>query len=395
MKKIFLFFLIFINLFVFSVRAKESEDDLGLAKNSESAIIMEQSTGKILFEKNAYEKRAMASMTKVMTMLLIMENLENGNIKLTDEVTISKRAAGMGGSQIFIEEGEIVSVEDLLKGIAVASANDASVALAEYIGGTEENFVKMMNDKAKKLGLKNTCYKNSHGLDEEGHYTTAYDMAIVSKELLNHKDILKYSSLYEDYLTRKNGSKFWLVNTNKLVKFYKGVDGLKTGYTGSAGHCLTATMEKNGMRVITVVMKSGSTENRSSDTVTLLDYAFSMFYSKVILNENEVLGKVNISKGVKNTVDYVLKVPVKAILGKHDDKMSYSYEINLKEDLEAPINIGDKVGNIVLYDENKKIVSEYDLYSNENVKKAGFFITYINNLKNITSGKILRKNIGV
>ena len=318
-----------------------------------------------------------------------MENLEKGNIKLTDEVTISKRAASMGGSQIFIEEGETVSVEDLLKGIAVASANDASVALAEYIGGTEENFVKMMNDKAIKLGLKNTVYKNSHGLDEEGHYTTAYDMALVSKELLNHKDILKYSSLYEDYLTRKNGSKFWLVNTNKLVRFYKGVDGLKTGYTTKAGHCLTATMEKNGMRVITVVMKSGSTENRSSDTVTLLDYAFSMFYSKTILNSDEVLGKTNILKGVKNTVDYVLKVPVKAILSKHEDKISYSYEFKLNSDIEAPIKKGDRVGSVILYDEDKKVINEYDLLSNEDIKKAGFFISYINNLKSISSGKVL------
>ena len=394
MKKIFLLFLMFINLFMFSFNAKEKvkedvSDDLGLAKNSASAIIMEQSTGKVLYEKNAYEKRAMASMTKVMTMLLIMENLEKGNIKLTDKVTISKNAADMGGTQIFVEQGSQVDVETLLKSIGIASANDASVAMAEYIGGTEENFVKMMNEKAKSLGMKNTKYKNSHGLDEEGHYTTAYDMALVSKELLNHKDILKYSSLYEDYLTRSNGAKFWLVNTNKLIRFYKGVDGLKTGFTDKAGHCLTATMEKNGMRVVTVVMKSGSTENRSGDTVTLLEYAFSMFYPKVILNSDEVLGKVNVSKGVKESVDYVLKVPVKAILSKHSDNLSYSYEIELDENLKAPINEGDVVGTLTLYDENKKVVSKYSLYSNESVKEANFFITYINNLKSITSGNMI------
>ena len=391
MKKILLILIILLSFINFNISAKEIEesDDLGLAKNSASAIIMEQSTGKVLYEKNAYEKRPMASMTKVMTMLLIMEELEKGNIKLTDMVTISKNASDMGGSQIFIEAGEEVSVEDLLKGIAVASANDASVAMAEYIGGTEKNFVKMMNDKAKELGMKNTKYKNSHGLDEDGHYTTAYDMALVSKELLNHKDILNYSSLYEDYLTRKNGAKFWLVNTNKLIRFYKGVDGLKTGYTERAGHCLTATMEKNGMRVITVVMKSGSTENRSGDTVTLLEYAFSNFYSKSILNSDEVIGNVSIKKGVKDKVNYILKVPVKAILSKRSDSLSYSYEVKLNENLEAPINIGDVIGSLTLYDENKNKVSSYELYSNEYVKKANFFITYINNLKSLTSGNML------
>lgn len=387
MKKVILILLVLSMFIVTNVKA----ETIKIAKNSKSAIIIEESTGKILYEDNAHEKRAMASMTKIMTMLLIMENLDKGNIKLTDEVYISKNASGMGGSQIFIEEGDYITVEDLLKGIAVGSANDASVAMAEYIGGTEENFVSMMNKKAKNLGLVNTSFKNSHGLDENEHYTTAYEMAIMAKELLKYKEILKYTSIYEDYLIRDNGEKFWLVNTNKLIRFYKGIDGLKTGYTEKAGHCLTATMEKNGMRVITVVMESGSTENRSSDTVSLMEYAFSMYYANEILKSEGVLGTVNIYKGTKDKLEYKVESDVKAILSKQDEEKGYSYEIELDKNITAPINKGDKVGKLTLFDENKKVINNYNLISNENISKASFFRMYINTLRKITSGKLLTK----
>ena len=390
MKNVILFLLVFNIFFAFNVQHFNAEE-IKIAKNSKSAIIIEESTGKILYESNAHEKRAMASMTKIMTMLLIMENLDKGNIKLTDEVYISKNASGMGGSQIFIEEGDYITVEDLLKGIAVGSANDASVAMAEYIGGTEENFVSMMNKKAKNLGLVNTNFKNSHGLDEGEHYTTAYEMAIMAKELLKYKEILKYTSIYEDYLIRDNGEKFWLVNTNKLIRFYKGIDGLKTGYTEKAGHCLTATMEKNGMRVITVVMESGSTENRSSDTVSLMEYAFSMYYANKILKSDDVLGTVNIYKGVKDKIEYKVESDVKAILSKQDEEKGYSYEIELNKNITAPINKRDVLGKLTLYDENKKIINEYNLLSNENVRKASFFRMYINNLRKIAGGNLLTK----
>lgn len=387
MKKVILILLVLSMFIVTNVKA----ETIKIAKNSKSAIIIEESTGKILYEDNAHEKRAMASMTKIMTMLLIMENLDKGNIKLTDEVYISKNASGMGGSQIFIEEGDYITVEDLLKGIAVGSANDASVAMAEYIGGTEENFVSMMNKKAKNLGLVNTSFKNSHGLDENEHYTTAYEMAIMAKELLKYKEILKYTSIYEDYLIRDNGEKFWLVNTNKLIRFYKGIDGLKTGYTEKAGHCLTATMEKNGMRVITVVMESGSTENRSSDTVSLMEYAFSMYYANEILKSEGVLGTVNIYKGTKDKLEYKVESDVKAILSKQDEEKGYSYEIELDKNITAPINKGDKVGKLTLFDENKKVINNYNLISNENISKASFLRLYINTLRKITSGKLLTK----
>lgn len=380
MKRVIIILLIFCYLTPVNLLASTS-----LAKNSTSAVIIESTTGKILFEKNKDEKRAPASMTKIMTMILLMEKINNEDIKLEDKVYISKNASSMGGSQIYIEENSYVTVEDLLKGIAIASANDASVAIAEHIAGTEEEFVKLMNAKASSLGLTKTVFKNSHGLDEEGHYTTAYEMALMAKELLNYPSILKYTSTYEDYLIRDKNTKFWLVNTNKLIRFYKGVDGLKTGYTKNAGHCLTSTMEKNGMRVITVVMNSGSTENRSSDTVSLLEYAFSMYYANPVIDKNNILGSTEVLKGVKEKLDYKVSNDVKIILSKNDKKDGYSYDIKLDK-ITAPIKMGDKVGILTLYDSNKEIVNMYDLVSNDNIDKANFIEVFINNLRKISSG---------
>ena len=227
----------------FSVHA----EDLNLAENAKSAILIEASTGEVLYSKNANEKLAPASMTKMMALILIIENIEKGNLKWNDTVVVSKNAASMGGSQIFLEANEMMSVEDLIKGICVASGNDATVALAEKIAGTEASFVKLMNEKAKSLGLKDTHFVNSTGLDAEGHYSSAHDMAMMARELVKHPKILEFSSIYEDYLRKNTSNSFWLVNTNKLVKFYSYIDGLKTGYTGDAGYCLTATMEKNNI----------------------------------------------------------------------------------------------------------------------------------------------------
>ena len=221
MKKLIIFSL-FILIMPFIVYGAETvSNELSLGENAKSAILIEQSTGQILFEKNSHEKIPPASMTKMMSLLLIMEYIDNGKIKLTDKVTVSKNASSMGGSQILLEEGEEMSVEDLLKGVSIASGNDAVVALAEYIGGTEDNFVKMMNNKVNELGLTDTKFKNCHGLDEEGHYSSAYDMVMIGKELLNHKKILDFTSVYETYLRENTDRKIWLVNTNKVVyKFY-------------------------------------------------------------------------------------------------------------------------------------------------------------------------------
>ena len=288
MKKI----LIIILAFSCVIPIVKAEDSLNLS--SESAILMDAESSKILYEKNIDEKLPMASMTKIMSMLLIMENIENGSLKYEDKVLISENASGMGGSQVFLQAGEEYTVDDLLKCIAVSSANDAVVAMAEKISGSVDTFVTLMNEKAKSLGLENTNFANPHGLDNENHYSTAYDMAIMAKELLKHEDILKYTSIYEDYLTKPDGSQVWLVNTNRLVRFYDGVDGLKTGYTTEAGYCLTATAKKNDLRLISVVMKSPSAEERSSDTSTLLTYGFNSFKSNVIYSKDKSLGKIKI-----------------------------------------------------------------------------------------------------
>jgi len=241
MKKILVLILIIFSIPI--VKAEETED---LAPNAKSAIMIEASTGEILFRKNENEKLAPASMTKMMSMLLIMEEIEKGNLKWDEKITVSENASSMGGSQIFLEPREQMTVTELLKGIAIASGNDATVAMAERISGSEEAFVKKMNERAKKLGLKNTNFVTSTGLDADNHYSSAYDMALIAKELVKHEKILEFTGTYEDYLRTDSSSPFWLVNTNRLVRFYSGVDGLKTGFTSTAGYCLTATAQRGG-----------------------------------------------------------------------------------------------------------------------------------------------------
>ena len=283
------------SLFFIFIPIVKGETDL--APTAKSAILIEKSTGKVLFEKNSKEKLPPASMTKLASMLIVMEEIDKGNLKLTDQVTISENAAKMGGSQIFINAGESYSVSDLLKGVAIASGNDAVVALAEKVSGTEEDFVKLVNKRLKEIGAHDTNFVNAHGLDNENHYSTAYDMALIAKELLKHEDILKFTSIYEEYLEKNDGSKTWLVNTNKLVRFYPGVDGLKTGFTSNAGYCLTATAKKNNFRLISVVMGENTSENRSSDTVKMLNYGFNTYKLNTIKTNEESLGKVKVEKG--------------------------------------------------------------------------------------------------
>lgn len=377
MKKIFLFCFVFVFLML-----NVSAVDVGLAKNSETAILIEASTGKILFEKDKDKKMAPASMTKIMTMLLTMEALESGKVSLDDDVLISQNAQKMGGTQIYVEAGSNVKVEDLIKGIGIASANDAAVALAEKLGGTVENFVNMMNERAKELGCKNTTFKNPHGLDEDGHLTSAYDMSLMARELVKHELALKISSTYDEYIT-VSGENHWLVNTNKLVKFYKGIDGLKTGYTDKAGYCLTATMNKNNMRLISVVMKSSSKDNRSSDTIGMMEYGYSMYGSEVIFKKSEYTGKINISGSENKEYNYYLDNDVKLIVDKNTRDVNYSTKIKLDK-LKAPLKKGTKVGELLLEFEEKKYT--YDLIVNEEVKKASYFKVLINNLKDIVTG---------
>lgn len=364
----------------------DTSSSLNLANNAKSAIMIETSTGKIIFEKNSKEKLAMASMTKMMSLLLIMENIENGNIKWNEMVTASENASSMGGSQIFLQTGEQMSVEDLVKGICIASGNDATVAMAERIGGTEENFVKMMNDKAKELGLQNTHFVNSYGFDADDHYSSAYDMAMIAKELVKHKKILEFSGTYEDYLRKDTANSFWLVNTNKLVRYYNGADGLKTGFTDKAMYCLTATAKKNNMRLITVVMGEPNSTTRSSETATMLDYGFNTYKLDTILSSKKILSKYKINLGEKETVNVVAKEDITILNKNTDGKRNVTYKLKL-DTIKAPVKIGDKVGKIEVI-ENNQIIMETIATVDANIKKANIFTIYLRDLKDIISGMI-------
>jgi len=372
---IFTFFVVITNTFAME----------NLAPNSKSAILLETSTGKIIYENNANEKLPPASMTKIMSMLLIMEAIDSGKLSLEDDVLISENAADMGGSQVFIEAGETYKVKDLLKGIAIASGNDAVVAMAEKVGGTVENFVKMMNDKAKQLGLKNTVFVNPHGLDAEGHYSSAYDMAMIAKELLKHKKILEFTSIYEDYLQKPDGSSTWLVNTNRLVRFYEGVDGLKTGFTSTAKYCITTTAKKNNMRLVSVVMGVETSDLRSKDTNNLLNYGFNTYKLDMIMKKNKILGNVKVEKGKTDNIDLTLKDD--ATLLKKINDQDVDYFVNLKVDkVTAPVKVGDVVGSAEIMDNDGKLIMEKDVTVANDIEKANYFDYFMKNLKVITSG---------
>ena len=387
MKKLILSITLFFSAFPMLVFALNDPATDNLATNAKSALIMEASTGKIVFEKNIHERYAPASMTKMMSLLLIMENIEEGKLSLDEEITTSAHASSMGGSQIFLQVGEKMSVRDLIRGIAIASGNDATVALAEKIGGTEEGFVKMMNDKAKALGLKNTNFKNAVGLDEENHYSSAYDMAVIASNLVKHEKILEYTGTYEGYLREGTDRKFWLVNTNKLVRFYQGVDGLKTGYTNEAGYCLTATAKKDNMRLITVVMGYPTANQRNSETSAMLDYGFNSYYIENLISTKTSLGKIELLKGDIQNVDIIPLESVNILNKKTDSKRNVDYRIETYK-VEAPIKVGDVVGKLKVI-ENDKVINEIDLTVSENVKKANLFKLYYRYLEMILTGSNL------
>ena len=362
-KKIIIIILSIIS--IASVNASE------LAENAKSAILIEASTGKVLYEKNADEPLAPASMTKIMTLLLTIESVEKGQIKLTDMVRVSENAAGMGGSQVFLDANTEYKLEDMIKAVTIASGNDASVVLAEAIGGSEDNFVSLMNKRAKELGLTATNFVNPYGLDADGHLSSARDMSIMARELLKHPLILKYSSIYEEYLNKPDGTNIWLVNTNKLVRFYKGVDGLKTGYTGNSGYCLTATGEWNNMRIISVVMGEPSQDARTSDTVALLNYGKSAYKLNNILSKDKVLGSIEIELGEKEKSDVVLINDAVDLVKNNNEEIKYSY--NTKTNAKtAPIKVGDKVGTIDIY-KNKNKLMTLDLTVKEDIKKCSIW----------------------
>lgn len=367
MKKIILLIMLLIPFNVFA-----------LETSAKSSILIEQSTGTIISEEESHTRLPMASMTKMMTLLIIMENIESGKIKLDDMVPISENAASMGGSQVYLSADTTMKLDTLLKSICIASANDATYAIAEYIAGTSDAFVKLMNEKAKELGLKDTNFENVHGLDSDNHFSSAYDMAFIAKELLNHPKILEYSSIYEDYITHPNGTNTWIVNTNKLLNYYEGLDGLKTGYTTKSGYCITATAKRNNMRLISVVMGEENNKIRNQDTIALLNYGFSNFKIETILKSDADLGKINIKSGKSEYAKLKLMndaVDLVNIL----EQNKYNYKI-IKDKISAPLKVGDKVGSLIIYANDIKI-KEYDLTIDKDIKKAGYFDYLKRNIK--------------
>lgn len=324
--------------------ASASEIKSDIVEESASAILLERDTGAVLYEKDSNKKLPPASMTKIMTMVLIMEAIESGKIKLDQKIRTSEYAASMGGSQIFLEAGEEMTADDMLKGIAIASGNDASVAMAEAIAGSEEAFVKMMNNKAKAMGLKDTNFVNPTGLPAENHYSTSHDMAMMARELLKYDLITKYTGKYEDYLREDTDKKFWLVNTNKLVKFYQGVDGLKTGFTNEAKYCLTATAMRDDMRVVAVVMGAPSPKKRNLEVTKLFDYAFSQYTTEKLYDRNHMVKKVEVNKGDKATMKVVTSERVSVLLKKGNEDEKITTSIKMRDNIETPIKKGDKVG---------------------------------------------------
>ena len=346
---------------------KEAKLDI----SSKSAVLMDASTGKILYEKNSHEKLPPASVTKVMTMLLICEALESGKIKEDDDVQISEVASSMGGSQIFLEPGEIQKVDTLLKSIAVASANDACVAMAEYVGGSVEEFVVLMNKRAKELGMNDTNFVNTNGLPVDNHYTSAYDIALMSKELLKHKKISKYLTTWMDeVVVGKKQAKIGISNTNKLVKHYQGATGVKTGFTQQAKYCLSASALRNNTHLIAVTLCAETSPIRFKDATNLLNYGFANYESVKICGANDKVATVKFEKGEQENVDLVAKDDL-SVLIKKGDKKDFTKKVQIKDDLKLPIKKNTELGVVKVY-RGDELVGESKIINTEDINKASY-----------------------
>ena len=362
-----------------------AEDKLDI--QAKSAILMDYNTGEILYEKNPHDKVPPASISKIMTLLLAMEALESGKIKLSDNVRISAHAAGMGGSQLWLEEGESQTVENLIKAITIRSANDASVALAEYIAGSEELFVRMMNDKAKALGMKNTNFMNASGLPNEEQYVSAYDVALMSKELLKHDEIHKWLTVYMDELLvgKKKDKVQSLVNTNRLIKDYEGATGIKTGSTSKAGYCLAASAKRGNLQLIAVVMGCETSKIRFDEAMRLLDYGFANYDSITIGRKGDILGKVQVHKGSISSIEVILERDSFILISK-GDKANISKEIVLPEYIEGPVEKGQEIGHLIIRVDGS-LVDRINLVSKTRVEKAGFKEMFKKTVKSLLIAK--------
>ena len=379
MKKLFIISLILLLICPYYVKAEED-----LTPNAKSAILMEMGTGSILYEKNKDERLSVASLTKMMAQILILESVEKGNLKWDEKIKASANAAGYGGTQIYLEPGEVMTAEELMKGVSMASANDATVVLAERIAGTEEKFVELMNKKAKELGLQNTNFVNPTGLDEDNHYSSAYDLAIISKELMKHEEIFRFSSLYEDYLRQDTPNKFWLVNTNKLVRTYEGADGLKTGFTDNAGYTMAVTAKRGKMRLIAIVLGESEGKVRNRETSELLDYGFNMYKVDTIKEKGSVVDKIKVKKGNVKNIELTLGEDALVLSKKSDSPKEYKEKV-IVDDIKLPLKKNSRIGTFELYDKDEKI-GEYPLITNKDIKKKGLIKVILDNMKDIIIG---------
>lgn len=364
MKKVICFFICVCFMMQSVVVFAEGNTDLGL--NAKSAILMEKSTGNILYESNPDERLPIASVTKVMTMLLIMEAVDSGKISLDDMVTVSENAMSYGGSTMFLKTGEQLTVNDMLKGIAVASANDGCVAMAEHLAGSESAFVDMMNEKAKELGMENTHFMNTNGLDEDDHYSSARDVAIMSRELMKHETIFNYTSIWMDTL---RGGKFQLANTNKLIRFYDGANGLKTGSTSKALCCLSAAAKRNDMQFIAVVLGAPTSAERFASAKSLLDYGFANYAVNTQITAGDEVQKIAVEKGVDKEVGVVAGDSCSTLVKKGQED-NITKEIKIDETITAPIEAGQKIGTMTI-SRDGEVIADIDLNASSAVEKKG------------------------
>lgn len=360
-----------------SAPVSKSESNNSLNLESGSAILIEQNSGTVLYNHNMHEALRPASVTKVMTILLIMEALDSGRINYTDKVPCSETASKMGGSQIWLDVSEELTVDEMLKAICVVSANDCTVAMAEFLAGSEELFVEQMNQKAKQLGMNDTCFKNCHGIDEDGHVTSAYDISIMSRELMiNHPNITKYTTIWMDSL--RNGES-QLVNTNKLIRNYTGATGLKTGSTSLALFNLSATATKNNLSLIAVIMKAPSSNIRFAEAKKLLDYGFNTYEYKEFGKKGDIVETVSVTKGIQNSVELVYEENAGCLIQKGQEK-NVVQNISIEQNLSAPILEGEKLGEIT-FSINGKEISKVNIVAKNSVLKIGSWnmITYVLN----------------
>ena len=346
-------------------------EELKLAPNASASLLMEASSRQVLYSNHEKEKLFPASTTKIMTMILLFEAIEKGSLKWDEELTCSAYAASMGGSQIYLEEGEKMSVADLFKAISIASANDACVAMAEYIGGSIEGFVDMMNNKAKELGMKDTNFVNTNGLPVDNHYTSAYDIALMSRELLKHEMIEKYLTTWMDkVVVGKKQATIGLANTNKMIKYYNGATGVKTGFTGEAKYCVSASAKRGKTHLVSVVLRGETSQERFKDASTLLDYGFANYESVKICSKDQKLYTLKMRKADSEQIDLVAKDDLGILIKKGESK-NFTKKIKVNEDIKLPVKKGSVLGKAMIYQDGK-LIDEVELVNNKDIEKASY-----------------------